>query len=129
MRPFEMADAERRAWAAIENLVDVEKYRAEQPLILLQIGVVHRARPYPQIVEWEDGTKERVSPERMPGEFAAYKAGQSFEALVHRNPITYKIVRVEYVKRVLKGAVTREETEKLWNSTRTSSDFPDTDWD
>ncbi|MCE9566469.1 MAG: hypothetical protein K8U57_30980 [Planctomycetes bacterium] len=129
MRPFEMEDADRRVWTAIETMVDVERYRADQPLIVRQIGMVCRARPYPLAVKWEDGTKERVYLERMPGEFATYKAGQPFEAVIHRHPVTHKIMSVEYIKRISQMAIKTTESDDLWNSVPTSAALPDADWD
>jgi hypothetical protein len=68
MRPFEMNDADGHVWGLIEGLIDVERYRASQPLVVRQVGKVSRARPYPQVITWEDGTRERVHLKRMPGE-------------------------------------------------------------
>jgi hypothetical protein len=129
MRPFEMTSVQRRTWKVIENLVDVEHYRNSQPLIVQQIGRVSKARPYPLWITWEDDTRERVHLERMPGEFATYKAGQPFEAVVHRDPVTHRLVSVKYVKRLPNVQVDDTEREKVWNSTSTSADLPDGDWD
>jgi hypothetical protein len=130
MRPFEMAEREREAWGVIENQVDVERYRASQPIIVRQQGKVVRARPYPDLVQWEDGTRERVSPARMPADFVTFMVGQPFEAVVHRDPTSYKILKVEYLKRLsVRAALTREESKRLWDSLPTSGSLPDTDWD
>lgn len=129
MRPFEMEEADRRLWAVIESQVDVEQYRASRPLIALQQGKVCRARPHPDKIEWEDGTKERIQLKRMPGEFATYKIGQPFEALVHRDPVSHKIIKVEYVRRLRTNSPTNEESQRLWDSVSTSASLPNTDWD
>jgi hypothetical protein len=130
MRPFEMGEDDVEAWGVIENQVDVERYRASQPLIVRQQGKVVRARPHPDLVQWEDGTCEGVSPARMPAEFVIYAVGQPFEAVVHRDPTSYKILKVEYLKRLpSRVALTREESKRLWDSLPTSESLPDTDWD
>lgn len=130
MRPFEMEEEDRRLWAVIAGQIDVEQYRACQPLVVLQQGKVCRARPYPDKVEWEDGTTERVRLTRMPGEFATYKVGQPFEALVYRDPASHEILKVEYVRR-LRGRAKKgeEESRRLWESLPTSASLPDTTWD
>ncbi len=130
MRPFEMDDGDRRLWGAMESLVEVDQYRAGQPLVVLQQGKVLQARPYPDVVLWEDGTKERIPLARMPGEFAGYKVGQPFEAVVHRDPVSHKIFKVEYVKRLpARAKNTAAESKQLWDSLPTSKSLPDSDWD
>lgn len=129
LRPFEMQEADRRTWGTIENMIDIEQYRAAQPLIVRQIGTVTKARPYPLVVTWEDGTREKVHLERMPGEFATYKAGQPFEALVHRDPVSHKLIRVDFVKRLPGESLKKDASQALWDSTPTSATLADTTWD
>jgi hypothetical protein len=130
MRPFEMDASEQRLWDMIESRIDVEQYRNSQSLVVKQEGKVVRARPYPEVIEWEDGTRERVALQRMPAEFAGYRAGQPFEAVIHRDPVSYKIRKVDYVKRLpTRRGRTEEESKRLWESVPTSGSLPDTDWD
>lgn len=130
MRPFEFDDTERELWKVIESQVDVERYRLSQPLLVRQQGKVYRARPYPELVEWEDGTREKVSLEWMPGEFASYQPGQPFEAVVHRNPVSHKIIKVDYVKRLpTERKLTAQESRQLWDSLPTSKSLPAADWE
>lgn len=129
-RPFEMEGTEKQLWDRIESQVDVDRYRANQPAILHQRGRIVRARPYPEMIEWEDGTREWVHLERMPSEFAAYKAAQRFEAVVHRHPVTYKLLKVEYVKRLpSRKKRSPEESKRLWESIPGSETLPDSTWD
>ena len=131
MRPFEMDATDLRRWDAILGQVNIERYRYEQqPLTVLQQGRVVRARPLPELVQWEDGTRERVSVKQMPDEFAGYRVGQWFEAVVHRQPITHKLVKVEYIKRLPpRQSRNPKEAKELWDSLPTSASLPDTDWD
>jgi V8-like Glu-specific endopeptidase len=129
LRPFEMSDADSRLWDSLKDVINVDRYRASQPLVIRQIGKVSLARPYPLVITWEDGAKERVRLERMPAEFASFQAGQPFEAIVHRHSVTHKIIRVEYVKRLPDERVEREESQDLWDSASTSASLPDTSWD
>ena len=48
--------------------------------MIRQIGKV--VPPAPEQIEWEDGHRERVRLDQMPGEFVTYKPGQTFEAIV-----------------------------------------------
>jgi hypothetical protein len=130
MQPFEMDEVGRRLWGVIDDQVTVEAYRAKQPLIVRQQGKVKRGRKYPELILWEDGTRERVQIGRMPGEFASYKVGQPFEALVYRDPVSHKLLKMEYVKRLPSPARTdKEEAKRLWDSLPPSSSLPDTTWD
>jgi hypothetical protein len=129
MRPFEMAAEDKRLWGVMQDRVDVERYRADRPLIVRQQGTVVKGDAFPQMIRWEDGTKERVPLERMPPEFATYKCGQPFEAVVHRDPITNKIRKVDFVTRLsARKKRTPEESERLWDSLPTSGALPDGDW-
>lgn len=129
MRPFEMDEHDRTLWSVIETVVDVENYRMSQPLIVRQEGKVVRARPEPQVIRWADGTTEKVKLAKMPGEFVTFKVGQTFEAMVFRDPVSHKIIKVDYVKRLRQKNLTPEESQKLWDSIPTSSSLPDTTWD
>ncbi len=130
MRAFEMDDSERQIWRDIEDKVDVARYRMEQPLIVRQQGTVVRARPYPEMVRWEDGTREKIVLRRMPGEFATYKPGQPFEAIVHRDPLSHQMIKVDYVKRLFTAPEPSDAESKLiWDSLPTSGSLPDTAWD
>jgi len=66
----------------------------------------------------------------MPGEFASYKAGQPFEALVHRDPVSHKLLEAEYVRRIASPSARPErEAEAPWGSARASADLSEADWD
>jgi hypothetical protein len=125
-RPFEMMADERARWKVLEDLIDVAAYQNETPILVRQIGQVTKARPLPRQITWADGTKEsNINLDQMPDEFAAYKPGQWFEAIVERDPLTRRIRRVRYVKRVpslrkLSGTVLNE----YWSSLPGTTTLP-----
>ncbi len=125
---FEMCDAERSLWSVIEAAIDLDAYRAGRPVVVLQQGKVKRARPYPDLIEWEDGTTERVRLDRMPAEFVTFKAGQRFEAMAHRSPASHKLLKVDYVKRLAAHPLDEGEARAIWDAASSSAGLPDTDW-
>ncbi len=100
MRPFEMGPDERQAWDVLEGLIDVIGYQNDMPVLVRQLGQITQARPLPRQITWVDGTKETdIDLGRMPDEFAGYKPGQWFEAIVERDPRTWRLRRVRFVQR------------------------------
>lgn len=129
-RPFEMTADELELWQTLECVIDVPTYRNTMPLTIRQIGKVTQCRPLPQQVEWEDGHKESVRPEQMPAEFAGYKAGQPFEAMVVREPVNLQLLKVSYVKRIKPlPRMTEDEREALLRNTTSTASLPNADWD
>jgi hypothetical protein len=131
-RPFEMTTDERDRWDVLEDLIDVVGYQNETPVRVRQIGQVTQARPLPRQITWVDGAKENnIELALMPGEFAAYKPGQWFEAVVERDPLTWRLRRVLHVQRTpsvnpLSGA----NLERYWSSLPTTATLPTStrDW-
>jgi hypothetical protein len=100
-RPFEMTDQEKATWQLIESQIDVTAYRTNSPLMVRQIGKVGaRVRPHPEVIEWENGSKENVRLEQMPGEFATYRPGQPFEAIVSRDAVDFHLLKVTHIQRI-----------------------------
>ena len=129
-RPFELTEQERAAWRILESQIDVSTYRKTTPLMIRQIGKVYRARPRPEQIEWEDGHKESVRLDQVPGEFATFKPGQPFEAVVARDPVDFHLVKITHVRRTgLLPLVTADEREVLLQSIPTTTSLPEADWD
>jgi hypothetical protein len=130
-RPFEMNSDEQSQWEILQNMIDVVGYQNETPLLVRQLGHVTQARPEPRQITWTDGRKETVRLDVMPGEFAAYKPGQWFEAIVERDPLTWHLRRVRYVQRT---ATLRRLSQALlasyWSSLPTTKSLPESkrDW-
>ena len=69
-------------------------------MIVRQLGRVTQVRPWPQEVEWDNGRKEAVSLRQVNSpDFITYKAGQPFEAVVERNPLTGELLRISHIER------------------------------
>jgi hypothetical protein len=131
-RPFEMSQDERQAWDVLEGLIDVVGYRNETPVLVRQLGQITQARPWPREITWVDGSKEtNIDLALMPGELAGFKPGQWFEAIVERDPLTWRLRRVRHAQRVpslvpLQGA----DLERYWSALPTTASLPDStdDW-
>jgi hypothetical protein len=130
-RPFEMAGSEKATWELLESQIDVNAYRATTPLTIRQIGrVAARARPLPELIEWEDGHKEAVRLDQMPGQFAAYKPGQPFEAIVIRDSVDFRLLKVTHIQRLRSlPRMSDGEFNDLVHSIPTTRSLPDTDWE
>ncbi|HEX4607016.1 MAG TPA: hypothetical protein VH092_02310 [Urbifossiella sp.] len=125
-REWERDPEEQEEMAALERLIDVPAYLKATPLRLRQIGMVSRRRPMPDRVRWEDGSYEPVGLDQMPAEFAAFHAGQRFEAIVIRSPGTRKLLRVVHVHPLPRlGQASVEE----WNELPTTAQAPTLAWD
>jgi hypothetical protein len=128
-RPFEMTTDETAIWQLLESQIDVNAYNRKTPLTVRQIGRVAEVRPFPRVIEWENGRRESVRLEQMPGEFAAYKSGQPFEAVVVRDPVDFRLLKVPYIKRVKSLLrISADELNDLNQSIPTTHTLPNADW-
>ncbi len=125
-RPFDMAPDDLKKWDVLQDLIDVAAYQNEAPVLVRQLGQITQARPKPRQITWADGSKENnIDLRLLPEEFAGYKPGQWFEAIVERDPITWRLRRVRFVQRVpslnpLSGA----DLERYWASLPTTASLP-----
>jgi hypothetical protein len=130
-RPFEMTREEAQRWDILETMIDVVSYQNETPVVVRQLGQVTQVHRGPRQITWVDGRKEIVGLDVMPPEFARFKPGQPFEAVVERDPVTGQLRRVRYVHRVasLRG-LSDSELAKFWNSLPGTSTLPEStmDW-
>jgi hypothetical protein len=97
-RPFEMTEQERAQWAVLERAIDVAAYENQTPLTIRQIGRLVTARPDPYKILWMDNRTEVVTLAAMPAEFACFKQGQWFEAIVERDRPTGRLRKVQHVQ-------------------------------
>ena len=130
MRPFEMTERDWATWRLLESQIDVGTYRDSTPLTVRQLGRVIRARPRPEQIQWEDGHKEVVQLDQMPGEFATYKPGQPFAAIVLRDPVDFHLIKVSHVQRTGNlPEMSAKEFDALVRAIPTTATLPDADWD
>jgi len=124
-RSFEMTEEELARWQILEDMIDVVGYHNETPIVVRQIGQVMQARPLPRRIKWIDGTTEPINLEDMPGEFARYKPGQPFEADVERDPVTWKIRKVRFVRRIGSvPALAAADLQKFWQGLPATNSLP-----
>jgi hypothetical protein len=129
-RPFEMTAQEAEIWQTLESIIDVPTFRKTTALTIRQIGKVTRCRPFPEQIEWEDGHKEAVRLDQMPGEFATYKPGQPFEAVTVRDPVDLHLVKVSHVRRIESlPQFSAADREALLREIPTTASLPVADWD
>ncbi len=101
MRPFQMDNTQSADWQMLESLIDVNRYWDSVPVALLETGVVSGITADGWEIVWLDGERRELIPiERTHPEFAAFKEGQWFEALVERQPKTYQLQKLRYVRSI-----------------------------
>lgn len=101
LRPFQMDETQSADWQMLEKLIDVERYWDSVPVTLLETGVVSGVTAGAWEVVWLDGERREIIPiERTLPEFAAFEQGQWFESLVERQPKTYILQKLRYVKSI-----------------------------
>lgn len=131
-RPFEMTKEERWKWGVLEDLIDVVSYQNEAPVLVRQFGQITQARPLPRQITWVDGSKESaIDLDLMPAEFAGYKPGQWFEAIVERDRLTWRLRRVRYVHRTPSlRTMSQTVLSQYWSSLDTIERLPESkrDW-
>lgn len=100
-RPFEMTDDDHDKWNALTQFVDMTVYRNTTPIKACQFGRIKEARShYEKVVAWEDGTTERIPIMQVNDpDYVTYCPGQPFEAIVHRDPITFELIRIVSIER------------------------------
>jgi len=115
-RPFELTDREKQLFATIDRFVDVTVFRNTQPIQVRQFGKISKARPYPEEIEWDNGSKEHVPLSLVvTPEYVSYKPGQPVEAVVERDPMTFRLRRVVHISKckATRNWTAKEESEFL----------------
>jgi hypothetical protein len=100
-RPFEMTLDDIKRWSVLSARIDVTVFRNNMPLHVREFGRIERARrSYPEMICWEDGSKESITLDQVDSpDFVTYKVGQPIEAVVARDPLTFKLIRIVDVRR------------------------------
>ena len=87
-------DEERRDWEILESHLDLEAYLRDRPIKPYQRGEVIEADGYRWKVRWLDGREETLDLGKMPDDFAAFEAGEHFEAFVAIHPGTCALIEM-----------------------------------
>jgi len=129
-RTFEMTPQESDSWEAILSVVDVVDYRVSTPLRIREIGCVrYRHMPYPYQMRWIDGRRELFTLHQVPAEIAGCKPGQWVEAIVEREPLTGRLIRIVHAQKIPSPLPERPGTLRAaWEGMR-KAELPETEWD
>jgi hypothetical protein len=127
-----MNEKQQTDWQLLESVIDLDRYWESVPVTLLEIGVVTKITVDGWEVVWLDGHRhERISVEQTVAEFAAFQAGQWFEALVERQPKTFALRKLRYVRPTDSlREMTEEEFQQWLGSLPSGQDLPKSgsDW-
>ena len=100
LRPFELTVDDRLVWETLVGIIDVTVYRNTTPIVVRQYSRISKARPYPLEVEWDDGHRESVTLSDVTDpDYVTYRPGQPFEAVIQRDPLTFRLLRVIHIRR------------------------------
>jgi hypothetical protein len=131
MRSFEMNSDDSKDWEILSTYIDVAVYRNRTPLVSRQFGSVSQMRPYPTQIRWDNGRFERVTASQIGfPDFITFKAGQRFEAIVERDPITFALLKIVHaVRKASPNTMTSEEEDELMKSIGSKKVFSTVGWD
>jgi hypothetical protein len=129
-RPFEMTPRDSDLWSLLSSNIDVTVYRNRTPVQVRQFGRIQRARPYPELIVWEDGSADCISLNQVESDdFVTFPVGQPVEAIVARDPITFELVRIVYIqRRNLAGRLPADEEDALLDSIGSTKRLPIVSW-
>lgn len=129
LRPFEMTPRDELRWKVLSSRIDVTVYRNQTPIQIRQFGIVSKARPHPVQVQWENGQREAIRLKQVSPEFVTYKAGQPFEAIVSRDPLTFQLLRIVHIeRRPTPARLSNAEEAELLASIGSSKILPVAEW-
>jgi len=130
-RPFEMSPEDKRVWSILSSNIDVAVYRNQTPIQVCQFGRISKARPYPQQIHWENGDREAISIDQVDvPDFITFKPGQPFEAVVARDPVDFRLLRIVHIQR--RSEPTRlaaVEEANLLGSIGSTKTLPEAGWE
>ena len=99
MRPWEMSADEAACWRSLNTLIDVAEYRRTTPIAMRQLGRIrYLTAARPQRIDWAAGGIDHLAFDEAPPEIAGYRAGQWIEAVVDRDPVSGKLLRIHSVE-------------------------------
>jgi hypothetical protein len=131
MRPFEMTPSDMGRWNVLSSRIDVTVYRNQTPIQVRQFGKITQARPYPQQIQWENGEREAISEDQVDSpDFITFKPGQPIEAIVARDPLNFRLLRIVHVERRSTPArLSAAEEAELLESIGSSQNLPAAGWE
>lgn len=130
-RPFEMDQQEAARWETLQNVIDVIGYQNETPIRVRQLGQVRSFHRGPRVITWADGSRDSVTLDQAPPEFARLRPGQPIEAITERDPVTGRLRRLRDVRPIQSfHRLSGRELTEFWNSLPGTSSLPEStrDW-
>lgn len=116
-RTFEMTEDEHKEWVKLANTIDLLHYKITTPLKIREIGCVSYGRvSYPYRIKWLTDENYIIEPPKVPAELMSYKTGQWIEAIVEREPVTHKVLKISSVRRIRFHIPRSGETKKYWDN-------------
>lgn len=115
LRPHKRNEEQTRRWTALTDVIDVDRYWDETPVVLMEVGHVESVTVEGYQLAWLDGDRrETVSLKLAPPEFAALCQGDWFEALVERHATTKNLQAIRFVKPIEPLSVMSENELREW---------------
>jgi hypothetical protein len=116
-RPFEMTEEEHSKWVQLTSVIDLLYYRTTTPVVTREIGQVsfdQIARPHH--IEWINGTRYLIDPQRTPGELMSCRTGQWIEAMVRRDPVSYAVLGIDSIHKISFHVPGESELNSVWKA-------------
>jgi len=114
-RPFEMSEQDQAKWRELVNVVDLLNYKTTTPVVVREIGCVsYQKISRPARIKWLSGKNYFIEPDKVPGELMSCGPGQWIEAVVKRDPLTYREIEIESITKISYRLPTDAELEKFW---------------
>ena len=114
-RPFEMSEQDQTKWRELVNVVDLLDYKITTPVVVREIGCVsYQKISHPARIKWLSGKNYFIDPDKVPGELMSCAPGQWIEAVVKRDPLTYREIEIESITKISYRLPTDAELKKFW---------------
>jgi desulfoferrodoxin (superoxide reductase-like protein) len=116
-RPFEMTEEEHSKWVQLTSVIDLLHYKTTTPMITHEIGRVSLGKiARPHHIEWINGARYQIDPQKVPGELMSCRTGQWIEAVVHRNPVSHAILGIDSIRKISFRIPSESELKSVWEA-------------
>jgi hypothetical protein len=96
-RPFEMTPEAELTWRQISEVVDLQQFRAEIPVIARRFGIILSSDKRGIGIQWDDGHKILIWPRVVPPVAWTYQPGDEIEAIVSYDPESMRVTDFRYI--------------------------------
>lgn len=127
LRDWEQTGEDRKSLRQIEEVLNMYYYNTENLIVTREIGIITRSHTNFFHVKWETGESNEIHKQIGGAEFSKFRSPMRFEADIHKDPVTNKILRLSNVER-LKSLSQSKLDDDLLKKFRSSTDEPDSDW-